>query len=107
MPTTHKTLHVRIQARNEEALRELPISQMDRGCMGGVQTLPDGSMVLEAFVQEAVLKKIKDRRVKVQVLADVAEEGKKKQKQVGRGNRFTGENWIPRGLGKKVRDGGK
>jgi hypothetical protein len=107
MPNTEKVFHVRIQAQDKEALRNLPIAEMDRGCTGGVRTRNDGTLVLEALLKESALKKIKDRRLKVEVLADVAEDAKKKQKQVGRGNRFKGENWIPRGLGKKVPSGEK
>lgn len=104
MAAADKTLHVRIQADNVQALDRLPVTEMDRGCTGGIQTRPDGKVVVEAIVKESVLKKIKDRQLKVEVLADVAEEGKKRQREVGRGNRFTGENRVPRGLGKKIRE---
>jgi hypothetical protein len=104
MPTPDKTFHVRIQADSREALGSLPIAEMDRGCTGGIRTRPDGKVVVEALVKESVLKRIKHRQLKVEVVADVAEEGRKKQRQVGKGNRFTGENRIPRGLGKKVRE---
>jgi hypothetical protein len=105
MPAADRILHVRIQADNRQALAGLPMAEMDRGCTGGIRTRPDGKLVVEAIVKESVLRGIKDRRLKVEVLADVAEEGKKKQRQVGRGNRFRGENTVPRGLGKKVREG--
>lgn len=105
MVEAEKTFHVRIQAKHAEALQALPIAQLDTACMGGIQRQDDGSLVFEALVRESVLKTIKNRRnTKVDVLADRTEEGKKRQKEVGRGNRFTGENWIPRGLGKKMPD---
>ena len=108
MPAADKKFRVRIKAVDEEALSALPMDQIDRGCTGGVRKLPDGSFELEAIVTEPVLKRIeKGKRVKAEVLADLEEEGKRKRKQVGRGNRFEGEHWIPRGLGKKTREGGE
>ena len=107
MATAAKTFHVRIHAQDREALAKLPIARMDRGCTGGVREQADGTLILEALVADAVLKEIKGPRIKVEVLADLTAEEKKKQRQVGRGNRFEGEDWIPRGLGKKVRAGEK
>jgi hypothetical protein len=71
--------------------------------MGGFRTQQDGSVLFDALVSESVLEKFKDRRAMVEVLADTAVEFKKKQAQVGRGNRFEGDDWIPRGRGRKVR----
>lgn len=99
-----KIFRVRIQAKDSEALQALPITEMDTTCMGGVRTLEDGTLEFDALVSEALLKKVRARRAKVEVLADLAEEAKKKHKQVGRGNRFEGDDWIPRGSGRKVRE---
>lgn len=102
-----KMFRVRIKAKDAEALRALPIAEMDTTCMGGVRALEDGTVEFDALADEAVLKKIRARRAKVEVLADLAEEAKKKHKQVGRGNRFEGDDWIPRGPGRKVREEGQ
>lgn len=104
MAKAEKTLRVRIQAPDTATLRRLPLRQIDMGCMGGVRVQNDGSVALEALVRDSVLKTLKAPKVKVEVLADAGAEGKKKQRQVGRGNRFKGKDWIPRGLGKKARD---
>jgi hypothetical protein len=99
-----KILHVRIHAENAEALKALPLAQMDRGCMGGYRRQDDGSVIFEALVPESVIKTMKDKRTRVEVVADALEQSRERQKEVGKGNRFTGENWIPRGLGKKIRE---
>lgn len=102
-----KTLHVRIRVKDYDALRRLPIAEMDTGCMGGIRREDDGSVVFEALVRQAVLERIEEKDAALDVVADRSVEGPKRQKEVGRGNRFKGDDWIPRGLGKKVRDGGR
>ncbi len=97
-----KRFHVRIEAGDAESLQTLPMDQLDTVCMGGRELRADGTIVFEALVPEPVLKDIGDR-VNVEVLADMTKEGRERQKEVGRGNRFKGDDWIPRGLGKKVR----
>jgi hypothetical protein len=106
-----KKYRVRFQAPELRSLHELPLNEMDIGCMGGFRKQDDGSYALEAVVSESVLKKVKDRPVKVEIVSDLDQEAERarqmKDRQVGEGNRFTGENWIPKGLGKKVREGSK
>jgi hypothetical protein len=101
-----KIVHVRIYAKDAKALKALPMAQMDMGCMGGIKRQEDGGLAFEALIPESVMnmKTVKDKRIKLEVLADALEESRERQKQVGKGNRFTGENWIPRGLGKKIRE---
>lgn len=112
MPPQDKKYRVRFRASEAEALHELPIEEMDIGCMGGFRKQDDGSYALEAVVSERVLEKVRERRaVRVEVLADLDEEAERarqvKDRQVGEGNRYKGQDRIPRGLGKKVREGGR
>ncbi len=100
----YKVLRVRIYATDADALNTLPLTQMDRGCMGGVRRQPDGGVVLEALVAESLMENVTDRRLRLEVVGDILAESRSRQREVGEGNRFTGENWIPRGLGKKVRE---
>jgi len=110
MPSQDKKYRVRFRASKLEALHELPLKEMDIGCMGGFRKQDDGSYALEGVVSEPVLEKLKDRPgVRTEILADLDEEIERasqiKDRQVGEGNRYKGENRIPRGLGKKVREG--
>lgn len=100
-----KNFHVRFEVKDEDTLRKLPIQDLDMGCTGGVEQRDDGTLVLHAITSEVVLKKCRQvRGVKVEVLADLAKAAAKMKKQVGKGNRFTGEDRVPRGRGRKVRD---
>lgn len=107
MAGKEKTYHIRIRAKDRDAFREVPLAQMDIGCMGGIRPQADGTFALEAIVSETLLKKLKADRHDVRVLADIAEQEKKKPKPVAPGNRFTGADSIPRGLGRKIREGEK
>ena len=112
MAPQEKKYRVRFRASELEALHELPLKEIDMGCMGGFRKQDDGSYALEAVVSETVMEKVRDRqRVRVEVLADLDEEVERakqlKDRQVGEGNRYTGENRIPKGLGRKVREGGR
>jgi hypothetical protein len=109
MASPPKQLHVRFRANQAKDLAKLPIHDIDIGCMGGFRKQGDGTFALEAVVSEKLLEKIKKAPVKVEVLADLDEQNKRakqiKSKHVGRGNRYEGKDWIPRGLGKKVVEG--
>jgi hypothetical protein len=98
-----RAYHVRIQAPAQESFRDLPFSRMDIGCTGGIREQLDGSFALDAYVTEAVMEEIRKGPFKVDVIADALDELKRAQAQVGKGNRFKGENRLPRGLGKKTR----
>jgi hypothetical protein len=106
-----KMYRVRIRASELESLHKLPLGEIDIGCMGGFRKQDDGTYALEAVVPEGVLEKVKDRPVAVEIVADLDHEAEQarqmKDRQVGEGNRFTGEQRIPRGLGKKVREGSR
>ena len=107
-----KKYRVRFRASELNALHELPLNEIDMSCMGGFRKQDDGSYALEAVVSEAVLAKVRERSpVRTEIISDLDEERARarqiKEPQVGEGNRYTGENRIPRGLGKKVREGGR
>jgi hypothetical protein len=63
------------------------------------------NIVLEAFLPESAVNEIKDKDLKVHVLFDASARGQERQKEVGTGNRFEGEQRIPKGLGVKTREG--
>jgi hypothetical protein len=111
MPRQEKFYRVRLRASQLESLHELPLREIDMGCMGGFRKQDDGTYAVEAVVSAEVLEKMKDRPISVEIVADLDEEAEQarhvKDEQVGRGNRFEGNNRIPKGLGKKVRDGGR
>ncbi|MGZ8305418.1 MAG: hypothetical protein ACXWU6_02290 [Allosphingosinicella sp.] len=84
----------------EKVLRDHPV---DTGCTGGVST--DGAGVrIEAHVRQDAIERLQRSKVKVEVLGNASAEGRERQDEVGRGNRFKGEARLPRGLGRKVKE---
>ena len=59
-------------------------------------------VILETFITKAVLDQIKDQSLKVETLFDATARGRERQKEVGKGNRFEGDQKIPPGLGVKT-----
>ena len=104
-----KVVCVRI-AGSESAVRALLSRRpMD---IGSIKREGD-KVVLEVFVPESVVAEIKGpiaaemkgEDLDVQELFDASARGQERQKEVGQGNRFTGERLVPNGLGAKTREG--
>src|SRR5919205_2812698 len=98
-----KVVCVRI-AGSESAVRALLSRRpMD---IGSIKREGD-KVVLEVFVPESVVAEIKGpiaaemkgENLDVQELFDASARGQERQKEVGQGNRFTGERLVPSGLG--------
>jgi hypothetical protein len=70
-------------------------------------TRKDEIATVEVFVPEALLARVRERGLKVQVLYDASARGRERQKEVGKGNRFEGKNRVPKGLGVKTKEGGR
>lgn len=109
MASPAKHFHVRFRAAHAKDIAKLPIHQIDIGCMGGFREQEDGTYALDATVPEKLLPKLKRPAITIEVLADLEEERKRAQKiqskQIDQANRYEGKDWIPRGLGKKIREG--
>jgi hypothetical protein len=69
-------------------------------------TKREGDLVaIEVFVPEPQVHEIQGKDLKVQVLYDASARGRERQQEVGKGNRFEGENRVPKGLGIKREEG--
>lgn len=98
-------MRVQITARTPELLAALADRvPIDFGCRGVVSQRKDGSVVADAYVKENRIKDLEQDGIAVKTIADQTAISRERQKQVGRGNRFSGELSIPRGLGKKIRE---
>jgi len=62
-------------------------------------------VILQVFVPERIVGELNGEDLDVQVLFDASARGLERQKEVGQGNRFTGERRVPSGLGTKTREG--
>lgn len=99
-----RILRIRITARDREALSALlRENALDLSC-GGPKRQEGGVITLEAFVPEEELARLRRYPVEIEVIEDASAKGRERQKEVGKGNRFEGKR-VPRGLGRKVKDG--
>jgi hypothetical protein len=99
---SHKILRVRVVFPNTRSLPELtqlgPLHWGGRG----PRLQQDGRMIGEVFVTPQQLEALtKIEGCETQVIEDATEVGKKRQREVGKGDRFEGGEKVPRGLGKK------
>lgn len=107
MAMQSKTLRVLITARDDRALAAL-LGEHRLDTLGTPKRQESGAVTVQALVSEDRVDRLKEFRVTIGVLdRDAGATGRARQKQVGKGNRFTGKNRVPRGLGRKVKEGGR
>jgi hypothetical protein len=108
MATRDKILRILITAADRDALNEVFREHRLDLLGGGPKQGEGGAVSVQALVPEEQVKRLKTYRVKIDILdADAAASGRARQRQFGKGNRFAGKNRVPRGLGRKIREGGR
>jgi hypothetical protein len=106
MATRIKTLRIRITARDRRTLDALLGEHRLDVLEGGARPRADGTVSIEALVPDDQVKRLRKLKVTIAVLdKDAGATGRARQKEVGKGNPF-GETGVPRGLGRKVKEGG-
>jgi hypothetical protein len=103
MPTEHRLMRVRVTARDADTLRAL-LREKRPGTGGGHRHGPDGTVSTDAYVPEPLVDGLRREGVRVEVIEDATATGRARQAEVGQGNRFTGADTVPTGLGDKVED---
>lgn len=99
--TLPKILCIQITGE-EKAIRTL----LSKYPTGTYATKREGNTIsLEVFVPEQDAEKLSGEGIRTQVLYDASARGRERQKEVGKGNRFEGEQRIPKGLGIKTKRG--
>jgi hypothetical protein len=108
MAARQKILRVLITVANHETLYRLR-AELRLDLLGGApKELEGGALSVQALVPDDQVKRLKEYGAKVDVLdADAVATGRAKQKYFGKGNRFEGKDRVPRGLGRKIREGGR
>ena len=100
-----KVMRILITTRDADVLtgllREHPI---DMAC-GGPRRNREGAVTVEAYVPEAKIERLKRDGLTIDIIEDWTAATIARQQEVGKGNRFEGENRVPRGLGRKVKEG--
>lgn len=104
MARRDKILRILLVAKDAETLRVLLEEQrLDLSC-GGPRQQESGTVTVEAYLPEPQVERLGQYGgVKVEILDDASATARERQKEVGRGNRFEGENRVPRGLGRKLK----
>lgn len=72
--------------------------------IGPMHTQPDSKEIeVHLYADMKQIKKLKKDGWKLDVRKNLSEIGRKRQKEVGKGDRFEGGKIPPKGLGKKIR----
>src|SRR4051794_30766213 len=102
---TARTRIVRIRVTAPDAAtlhRVVAESELDAAC-GGAKRDERGVASIDAYAARDQIARLEAQGVTVEVLdADALATARARQREVGQGNRFEGQNRVPRGLGKKI-----
>lgn len=80
---------------------------LDVGCRPHVQANADGTGTLTAFATRERIRELEAAGYVVEVGENASELGRRRQEEVGKGDRFEGGRVVPRGLGAKTGDRGQ
>jgi hypothetical protein len=96
-----KNLRISVRAPDRDTLARLVKEYgLDVGG-GGPRRLPDGTLVMDAYVHQEKLVRLTMGKEPFEVIADLTEVSKQRRQEVAKGDRFEGGQKAPRGLGKK------
>ena len=97
---------VRITVTRESFDSLMKKFDLDIGCRPHVHASPEGSGILTAFATRDRIRELESAGYAVEVGENASELGRRRQEEVGKGDRFEGGRIVPRGLGEKTDDGG-
>ncbi len=98
---------VRITVTRESFDSLLNKFDLDVGCRPHLHATPDGTGILSAFATTDRIRELESAGYVVEVGENASELGRRRQEEVGKGDRFEGGRIVPRGLGEKTDDGGQ
>jgi hypothetical protein len=98
---------VRITVTRESFDSLLKKFDLDVGCRPHVHAAADGMGILTAFATRDRIRELESAGYTVEVGENASELGRRRQEEVGKGDRFEGGRVVPRGLGEKTDDGGQ
>jgi hypothetical protein len=106
MPVQKPVYRIVITARDRATL--LALLAKHRPDIGGSpHHSADGSVRIDAYVAADRVDELEADGVNIEIVGDETAAGRAAQAQVGRGNRFLTGDPVPRGVGRKVRNGDK
>lgn len=98
---------VRVAVTRESLPEVLRTFALDVGDRPLVEPQPDGTGTLLAFASEEQVRRLEEAGYRVEVGENLSELGRRRQAEVGTGDRFEGGRVAPRGLGTKRGGTGK
>ena len=98
---------VRITVTRESFDSLLKTFDLDVGCRPHVDATADGTGILTAFATTDRIRELESAGYSVEVGENASELGRRRQEEVGKGDRFEGGRIVPRGLGEKTDDRGQ
>lgn len=95
--------HVVLVAPNRRVVTELVTKHMLD--LGPLNPRPEtGELEVHLFAPQRQIEALRTEGWKPQVRENMSEEGRQRQQEVARGDRFQGGKKPPRGLGKKIKE---
>lgn len=96
--------HVTVIATRPEAVAALLRDpEVDFGCRPSVRRREDGSVQIQALATEAKVAALRgEEGLVITVIRNASQEGRRRQEEVGQGDRFGGGRIVPRGFGEKA-----
>ncbi|HSJ84404.1 MAG TPA: hypothetical protein VLA91_11360 [Acidimicrobiia bacterium] len=92
---------VRVRVTAEQAA-ELIREEYDYGDRPHVTENPDGTGLLDLFVDVRQIEELRSRGLEVEVASNQSARARQRRSEVGEGDRFEGGRIPPRGLGRKI-----
>jgi|SRR5919112_3673556 hypothetical protein len=81
-------------------------SEIDFGCRPALRRAPDGVYQIALFATERKLNELRDRLdLTIEVVRNASAYGRRRQEEVGQGDRFDSGKVVPYGSGRKLRPG--
>lgn len=95
---------VAVVSEDVELLRNLlNAPEVDAGCRAVIQRTEDRGFQTYIFTtQEKIRELEREKRLRVTIQYNATEEGRKRQQEVGKEDRFEAGRIVPRGFGRKV-----
>jgi hypothetical protein len=92
----------RVTGSRETLAKLMQAFELDVGCRHPhVDANPDRTATLLVYVTDERLRELRSAGYSVELVENVSELGRQRQKEVGQGDRFEGGRVVPHGLGAK------
>ena len=98
-PSAEPTFHIQIRAAADKLAALRRRYRFDLGCMPRALSLPDGSLIVQALVDETTLDALRKANIDVEIVFNIDQEVRRLQPFLSTKDRFEGgcKGWPPIG----------